>query len=64
MTGFRDENLEIQIKRKGGKIATSVSKKLFVVIVPNMDIETSKIKDARKKKLRIITADAFIKKYL
>jgi DNA ligase (NAD+) len=64
MTGFRDENLEIQIKIKGGKIATSVSKKLFVVIVPNMDIETSKIKDARKKKLRIITADAFIKKYL
>jgi NAD-dependent DNA ligase len=64
MTGFRDKNLEIQIKKKGGKIATSVSKKLFVVIVPNMDIETSKIKDARKKKLRIITADAFIKKYL
>lgn len=64
LTGFRDENMETQVKLKGGKIATSVSKKLFVVIVPDMDINTGKVKEARKKKLRIITADAFIKKYL
>ena len=64
LTGFRDENLETQIKLQGGKIATSVSKNLFVVIVPSMDINTGKVKEARKKKLRIITADAFIKKYL
>lgn len=64
LTGFRDSNLETQIKLQGGIISTGVSKKLFVVIVPSMDADTSKVKEARKKKLRIITADAFIKKYL
>ena len=64
LTGFRDKELETKIKSHGGKIATSVSNKLFMVLVPSIDANTSKIEKARKKKLKITTPDIFIKKYL
>jgi len=63
-TGFRDKGLETQIKAHGGKIATGVSSKLFVVLVPTMDADTSKADEARKKKLTLMTPEAFTKKYL
>jgi len=64
LTGFRDKALETQIKALGGKIATSVSSKLFVVLVSTMDADTSKAEEARKKKLTLMTPAAFTKKYL
>jgi len=64
LTGFRDKALETQIKALGGKIATGVSSKLFVVLVPTMDADTSKAEEARKKKLTLMTPEAFTKKYL
>ena len=64
LTGFRDKELETKIKSHGGKIATSVSNKLFIVLVPSMDANTSKVEKARKKKIKITTPDIFIKKYL
>ena len=64
LTGFRDKGLETQIKALGGKIASSVSSKLFVVLVPTMDADTGKAEEARKKKLTLMTPEAFTKKYL
>jgi len=64
LTGFRDKILETQIKAHGGKIATSVSSKLLVVLVPTMDTDTGKAEEARKKKLTLMTPAAFTKKYL
>jgi len=64
LTGFRDKDLETKIKSHGGKIASSVSSKLLVVLVPSMDADTGKAEEARKKKFPMMTPAAFIKKYL
>jgi NAD-dependent DNA ligase/DNA polymerase/3'-5' exonuclease PolX len=64
LTGFRDKALETKIKSHGGKIASSVSSKLLVVLVPSMDADTGKAKEAREKKFPMMTPAAFTKKYL
>ena len=63
MTGFRDKNLEEQIKSAGAKIGSSVSKNTFVVVVKNLEEDTSKASDAKKLGVTLITVDEFNKKY-
>ena len=63
MTGFRDKNLEEQIKSAGAKIGSSVSKNTFVVIVKHLEEDTSKASDAKKLGVQIITVEDFNKKY-
>ena len=64
LTGFRDKALETEIKARGGKISGSASSKVFIVLVPTMDADTSKANEARKKKLTLMTPEVFTKKYL
>ena len=64
LTGFRDKALETEIKARGGKISTSASNKVFIVLVPSLDADTSKANEARKKNLTLMTPKAFTKKYL
>ena len=64
LTGFRDKALETEIKARGGKISTSASSKVFIVLVPSLDADTSKANEARKKNLTLMTPEAFTKKYL
>ena len=64
MTGFRDKNLEEEIKNAGAKIGSSVSKNTFIVIVKNLEEDTGKASDAKKIGVQIITLDDFKKKYL
>ena len=64
LTGFRDKALETEIKARGGKISSSASSKVFIVLVPTMDADTSKANEARKKNLTLMTPEAFTKKYL
>ena len=64
LTGFRDKALETEIKARGGKISGSASSKVFIVLVPTMDADTSKANEARKKKLTLMTPEIFTKKYL
>lgn len=64
LTGFRDKSLETQIKARGGSIASSASSKVFIVLVPSMDADTSKAEEAREKGLTLMTPDIFTKKYL
>ena len=64
MTGFRDKNLEEQIKSAGAKLGTSVSKNTFIVIVKHLEEDTSKASDAKKLGVPLITVESFNKKYL
>ena len=63
MTGFRDKNLEDKIKTAGAKLGSSVSKNTFVVIVKNLEEDTSKAIDAKKLGVPLITMQDFNKKY-
>ena len=63
MTGFRDKNLEEQIKSAGAKIGSSVSKNTYLVIVKNLEEDTSKATDAKKLGVQLITVEDFNKKY-
>lgn len=53
-SGFRDNDLELQIKKKGGRIAEGVSKKLDYLIVKNKIGTTSKLDKARQYGINII----------
>ena len=64
LTGFRDKALETEIKARGGKISSSASSKVFIVLVPSIDADTSKANEARKKNLTLMTPEVFTKKYL
>jgi NAD-dependent DNA ligase len=64
MTGFRDKNLEEEIKNLGAKIGSSVSKNTFIVIVKKLEEDTGKSSDAKKIGVQLITVEDFKKKYL
>ena len=64
LTGFRDASLETRIKEHGGKVVTSVSSKVFIVLVPSLDANTGKAKTAREKGITLMTAQTFTEKYL
>ena len=64
MSGFRDKDLIKKITDVGGKLGSSVSKDLFVLLVKNPDESTNKIEAAKEKAVAIMTPEAFIKKYL
>lgn len=63
MTGFREKNLEEKIKNAGAKLGTSVSKNTYLVIVKNLEEDTSKASDAKKIGVPLITINDFNKKY-
>jgi len=63
MTGFRDENLGIMLKNVGAKLASSVSKNTFAVLVKDKDEDTGKANDARKLGIPLYTAEEFKDKY-
>lgn len=56
-SGFRDPSLETQIKDKGGRIASGVSKKLNYLVVMNKKGTTSKLSKARDYGVVIINPD-------
>lgn len=64
MTGFRDKDIEKKIISVGGKIANSISKKTFLVIVKTLDEETGKALKAKELGIPLITLEDFNEKYL
>jgi NAD-dependent DNA ligase/DNA polymerase/3'-5' exonuclease PolX len=65
ITGFRDKELEVSLKIVGAKLGSSVSKNTFVVIVKNNSVEdTTKIIDAKKLGIIIMTESEFKTKFL
>ena len=63
ITGFRDKNLEEKIKNAGAKLGSSVSKNTFVVIVKNLEEDTTKASDAKKIGVPLVTVEDFNKEY-
>ena len=55
-TGFRDENLENEIKKLGGKVTTSVSK--------NTDFLIKRGNDTMQLGIKIYSIDQFRKEFL
>jgi DNA ligase (NAD+) len=64
MTGFRDKELERKIISFGGKIASSVNKKIFMVIAKRHDEDTGKALKAKEIGIPLITIEEFTDKYL
>lgn len=63
MTGFRDKNIEEKIKGVGARVASSVSKNVFVVLTKDKEEKTGKIEKARELGIMIMTPDEFLKEY-
>lgn len=62
-TGFRDKELEACVKKKGGNIATSISKKVTHLVCKEINEENSKQKKAKKMGIKILTRTEFENKY-
>lgn len=63
MTGFRNKELEQKIKDVGGKNASSVNSKTFVLLVKSLEDTSSKIEEAKKLEVRIMVPDDFIREF-
>ena len=64
LTGFRDNDLQNELKDIGVKIGASVSKSTFIVIVKDLDEATTKVDEAKKLGIPIMTVEQFREKYL
>ena len=62
-TGFRNKELEAKLKTIGAMVTTSINKKTHTLLVKSKDEESSKIEEAKKLSVEIMTADEFIAKY-
>lgn len=60
LSGFRDKELESKLISQGAKITNSVTKNTDIVIVSNIDENTSKIKKAKELNIKIITKNNLI----
>jgi DNA ligase (NAD+) len=64
-TGFRDKEVEKLITYNGGKVVTTMTGKVTLVITGNSDAkESTKIKKARDNGVPIMTINEFNKKYI
>jgi NAD-dependent DNA ligase len=64
MTGFRDADLQNELKEVGAKIGSSVSSKTFVVLVKDKDEDTGKAAEARNLNIPLMTPQKFRNQYL
>lgn len=64
MTGFRNKNLEEQIKNAGGEVGSGVSKDTFALIVKNKNENTSKIQKATQLGIPLYVQDEFANEFI
>ena len=62
-TGFRDKELEVCVNKKGGNIATSISKKVTHLVCKEINEKNSKQKKAKEMGIKILTRSEFENKY-
>ena len=63
-TGFRDDKLKEDIINNGGQVKTSVSSNTTLLVCKDEETKngnSSKIKDAKKKNIKIVTKDELVK---
>lgn len=63
LTGFRDSKIEEFVASQGGRVASSMSKKVTIVIAKDTSKETSKIKEAMVYGARIMSIHQFKQQY-
>jgi len=63
MTGFRDKALIAEIEARGGKLGSSVKTDTVALLVKDLDEDTGKAEQARKKGVPIMTVEQFKEKY-
>lgn len=63
-TGFRDKSMQDHIEKCGGKVSAAVSGKTTLLIAKSIDEESTKIKEARAKNIRVMTRDEFVSQYM
>ena len=63
MTGFRDKTLIAAIEARGGKLGSSVKAETLALLVKDLDEDTGKAEQARKKGVPIMTVSQFKEKY-
>jgi len=63
MSGFRNKELIKKIKLVGADNTSTVTKNTFILIVKDKNDDTTKIEDAKKLNISIMTEDEFINKY-
>jgi NAD-dependent DNA ligase len=59
MTGFRDDDLEKKLKQMGAKISSNVSKNTTMVVAKDKNDETSKILEANKLGIQVLSLEEF-----
>jgi NAD-dependent DNA ligase len=63
-SGFRNAELEKKLKEMGAKMASSVSKNTFAVVVKDSEgDETGKVLDAKKLGVMVVSLDEFVNKF-
>ena len=62
-SGFRDKILEEKIKKRGGKVVTSVSKNTTLLVVADIYETSAKIKKAKELGIDIYEKEEFIKRF-
>ncbi len=60
-TGFRNNDLEKMLEKNKIGVNNSINANTFLVIKKDNNTTSSKLKDAEKKKIKIITIDTFLK---
>ena len=63
MTGFRDDDLEKKLKQMGAKLSSNVSKNTFMVVAKNKNDDSSKIVEANKLGIQVLSLDEFTSMY-
>lgn len=58
LTGFRDKDLESKINEAGGKVASSMTKAVTVVVCKTGGEGTKKVQDAADRGLKVMTKEA------
>jgi NAD-dependent DNA ligase len=63
MTGFRDKSIEEKIASVGARIASGVNKKTFILLVADKDATNTKVEEAKRLNIRIMTPAEFTGEY-
>jgi NAD-dependent DNA ligase len=59
MTGFRDDMLEKNLKLMGAKVSSNVSKNTSIVVAKNKNDDSSKIVEANKLGIQVLSLEEF-----
>jgi len=64
MTGFRDKEMEATLKAKGHTVVSGVTKECNVLVVADMNSNSSKMKTAKERGLRVVQREEFMRELL